>query len=127
MIRSDEGIKLGLFYGEVIGTILEDSDGIVLGIAVGTELGYLDGSFGDSTDDNLEGLLLVGSLVSTDDKVLGFYEVVKLGLFDGEVIGTILGDVGGITLGIDVVIELVSLDGSFGGIISWEFIGIYWL
>ena len=127
MIRSDEGIKMGLFYGEVIGTILEDSDGIVLGIDVGTELGYLYGSFGDSTDGNLEGLLLVGSLVSTDDKVLGFYEVVKLGLFDGEVIGTILGDVGGITLGIDVVTELVSLDGSFGGIISWEFIGIYWL
>ena len=38
----------------------------------------------------------------TDAKVLGYNEVIKLGLFDGEVPGTILGDVDATTLGIDV-------------------------
>ena len=41
----DEGIKLGLFDGKVLGTILGNADGITLRLDVGTELGYLDGSF----------------------------------------------------------------------------------
>ena len=36
MIGSDEVIKLVLFDGEVLGTILVDVDGITLGLDVGT-------------------------------------------------------------------------------------------
>ena len=51
---------------------------------------------------NLEGLLLGESLGYTYGKVLGSDEVIKLGYTYGKVIGTILGNVDGITLGIDV-------------------------
>ena len=83
MLGSDEGIKLGLSDGEVLGTILGNVDGITLGIGVGTELAPLDGSFGGSNDDNLEGLLLENLLVYTGGKVIGSDEGMKLGLFDG--------------------------------------------
>ena len=52
MIGSDEGIKLELSDGKVIGAILGNLDGITLGIDVGTDLGSLDGSF-----DNIQWLL----------------------------------------------------------------------
>ena len=39
-----------------------------------------------------------------------------MGSTDDKVIGTILGNVGGITLGIDVGTDLISLDGFFGNI-----------
>ena len=34
--------------------------------------------------------------------MLGYYEGTKLGLSDGKVIGTLLGDLDGITLGLDI-------------------------
>ena len=45
-------------------------------------------------------------MVSTDGKVLGSDEGIKLGSTYGEVLGTILVNLYGITLGIDVVTEL---------------------
>ena len=45
--------------------------------------------------------------------MLGSDEVIKLGLYDGEVIRTILVNVVCITLGIDVGTELVSSYGFF--------------
>ena len=48
-----EGIKLENIYGEVIGTILVNVDGIALGVDFGTELGSLYGSFDGSNDGKL--------------------------------------------------------------------------
>ena len=48
MLGSDEGIKLGYTDGKVFGTILGNVDIITLGIDIGTELGFLDGSFDGS-------------------------------------------------------------------------------
>ena len=72
MYGFDKGIKLRLFDGKLIGTILVYVDVITLGIDVGTELGYLDGSCNDSNDGNLEGLLVGYSLGYTDGKVLSY-------------------------------------------------------
>ena len=47
--------------------------------------------------------MLGGSLESTDDKAIGYDEVIKLGSTDGKVLCTILGTVDGITLGLDIV------------------------
>ena len=48
-------------------------------------------------------VFLIGcSLGYTDGKVPGLDEVIKLLLFDGKVIGTILENVHGITRGVDV-------------------------
>ena len=102
VIVSDEGIKLVTTDSKVLGTLLENVDGITLRLDVGTELGYLDGPFDGSNDGKLEGLLIGESLGSTDGKVIGSDEGIKLGLFDSEVIGTIIGNIDGITLGIDV-------------------------
>ena len=52
VLGSDEGIKLELFYGKVLGTILGIVHGTKIGIYVGTELGSLDVSF-----DNIHWLL----------------------------------------------------------------------
>ena len=41
----DEGIKLGLFDGKVLGNILGNVDGITLVLDVGTDLGSLYVSF----------------------------------------------------------------------------------
>ena len=49
----------------------------------------------------------------TDDKVIGSDEGIKLVSTDGKLLVTILGNVYGITLGIDVETDLGSLDGSF--------------
>ena len=61
-----------------------------------------------------------GALVRQSDgeaEAVGYDEGIKLGLSDsdGEVLGTIPVNVDGITLGLDVVTELGSLDGSFDG------------
>ena len=70
VLFSDEGIKLVLFDGKLLVTILGNVDDITIEIDVGTDLGSLDGSLGGSNDVNLEGLLLVDSLVYTGGKVL---------------------------------------------------------
>ena len=55
------------------------------------------------------------SLGCTDDKLIGSDEGIKLGFSDGEVVGTILGNVDGITHGIDVRTDLSPLYVSFDG------------
>ena len=102
----DEGIKLRCTDGKVIGTLLLNVDGIILGIDVGTYLGSLDGSFDGSNDGNIEGLLLVGSLGYTYGKFLGSNEGTKLGCTGGKVSATIFRKVDIITLGIDIGTEL---------------------
>ena len=47
--------------------------------------------------------------------MLGSDEGIKMGFFDGEVLVNIIGNVDGITLGIDVRTDLVSLDEYFDG------------
>ena len=47
--------------------------------------------------------------------MLGSDEGIKMGLFDVKVLGIILVNVDGITLGVDAGTEMGSLDGSFGG------------
>ena len=54
--------------------------------------------------------MIGGSLGSTDGKVLGYDEVIKLASTDGKLLVTILGNVDGITLGIYIGTELSSLD-----------------
>ena len=78
-------------------------------------MGSLDVSVDGSNDDKNERLLHGDSLGYTDIKVLGYYEVIKMGLYDGKVLVTILLNVYGITLGIDVGTELGSLDGYLDG------------
>ena len=58
-------------------------------------------------DGKLEGLLIVDSLGSTDGKMLRSDVDIKLGSTDGKLIGTILGNLDGITLLIDAGTELV--------------------
>ena len=58
MLGSDEGIKLGLFGGKVLDTILGNIDGIILGLDVGIDTGSLYESFDGSKDDKLEVLLI---------------------------------------------------------------------
>ena len=69
--------KLGYTDGKVLGTILENTDRITLGLDIVTELGSLDGSFDGSNDGNIEGLLLGDSLRSTDGKFIGSEEGIK--------------------------------------------------
>ena len=66
MIGSDEGIKLGSFDRKALDTILSNVAGITLAIDVGTELGYLYGSFDCSIKRNIESLVLGNSLGYTD-------------------------------------------------------------
>ena len=54
-------------------------------------------------------------MVSTGDKVLGSDEVINLVLYDSKVIFTILRNVDGITLGLDVETQLGYLDVPFDG------------
>ena len=115
MTGSDEGIKLVLFDGKVIGAILRNVDEIALGIDVVTDLGSVDVSFDGYNDGKLDRLLLLESLGYTDGKVLGSDEDIKLETTDAKLLETILGNVNGITLGIDVGAELDFLDGSLDG------------
>ena len=109
MLGSDEGIKLGLSGGKVLGTILGNVYVITLDIDIGTYLGYLDGSLDGYNYVNIEILLLKGSRLFTDRKVIGSDEGIKLRSTYGEVIGTILGNIDVITLGLDVVTGMGSL------------------
>ena len=52
----DEGIKLGSTSGKVLVNILGNVYGITPGLDVGTNLGYLDGSFDVFNDGKLKGL-----------------------------------------------------------------------
>ena len=108
---SYEVIKLGLYDGKVIGTILGNADIITLGIDVGTELRSSDGSFDVSNDGKIEGLLIGGLIGCNGGKVLGSNEGIKLGSTDGKLLGNIIGNVNRITIGIDVITYLGSLDG----------------
>ena len=59
---------------------------------------------------------MLGDLLGlSDGKVLVSNEGIKLVSTDGKVLGTILINVYGITLGTDVGTEMGSLDGSFYG------------
>ena len=99
----------------MIGTILVNIYGIKLGLDVGTEMLSLDVYIDGSTDCNLEVLFIEGSLGSTDDKVIGSDEGIKLVSTDGKLLGTIIGHLYGIKIGLDVGTDMVSLNGSFGG------------
>ena len=93
-------------------------------VILGKYLSSLYGSFDGSDDGKLEGLLLGGSLGSTDGRELGSDEVIKLGYNYGKELVTILGNVYRITLGIDIGIELGSLDVSFDGSNGGKFEGL---
>ena len=99
----------------MIGTIFRNVDGITLLFDFVTDLGSLDGYLDVSNYGKLEGLLLGGSLGSTDGKLTVSNEDIKLRLFCVKVIGTILGNVYGITLGLNVGTYPGSLHGSFDG------------
>ena len=111
-MASDEVIKLGLSYGKVIDTILGNLDGVILRIDDETNLVYLDESFDDYNESKVEGLFREGSFLSTDGKVLGSDEGIKLGLFDGKVLRTILWNVYAIIFVIDFGTNMGFIDGS---------------
>ena len=115
VIGSYEGTKRRYTYGTAIIIILGNVDGITIGIYIGTYMGSLDRPIYCSNDGKIEGLLLGGSLRCSDGKVLGFDETIKLGLPVGKVLGTILGNVDEIKLGIDFETKRESLDSSFDG------------
>ena len=73
------------------------------------------GSFDGSNGSNTEGLFLEDSLGSTDVKVLGSYEVIKLESSYVKVLANVLGKVYGTTLGIAIGTKLGSLDGYIDG------------
>ena len=54
VLVSDEGIKMRLSGGKVLGIIIVNVDGIIIGIDVGTYLGCLDGSLDGFNDGSLE-------------------------------------------------------------------------
>ena len=115
MIGSDEVINTGYTYGKVIDNMLVNVDEITLGLAVGSQLGFLDGPLEVSNDGKCEGLLIGDSLVSTDSKGINYDEGIKRLISHIKVVCIIFGDVCGITLGLDVGTDLGSLDGSFDG------------
>ena len=90
VLRSDEGIKLGLSYGKVFGTILGDIGGITLGLDVGTDLVSLDGSFDGYNYRKLEAIFLWALMGSTGGKVLGSNKIIKLGFSGFKFIGAVL-------------------------------------
>ena len=72
-----------------------------------------------------------GSLGYTGGKVLGFGKCIKLGISGDKVLGNILGNMYGITLGIDIETWVVSINGSFDfsndskfeGLLLWDYLG----
>ena len=66
VLANDKGIKLGPSDSKVLGALLRDVDGIILGIDVGTELGYLNGYIYVTNYGKIEGIFPEGSLGSTD-------------------------------------------------------------
>ena len=126
MIGSAEDIKLVSTDGKVHVTIIGNVDVITLGLDVGTEMGsFLDGLFDDSSNGNIEGLLIEDSLGSTDDKVLGSNEGIKLGSIDGKVLDAILGNVDVITVVVDVGTKLNCLYGSLDGFNNKKLEGLF--
>ena len=69
VLGSDEGIKLESTDGKCFVTILGNVDRITLWLNIGTNLGFLDGSFDGSNEGRLEKLLLGDPMVSTDVKL----------------------------------------------------------
>ena len=63
---------------------------------------------------------------STDGKVLGYDKHIKMGLFYGKVLGTIIGHVYGITKTLDVGKKPGSLDVSFDGSNNGKFEFFLW-
>ena len=124
-LGSDEGIRIILSSEEVLVTILENEDVTTRGVDVGREIGYLDGYFGGSNHSKIEGLSLGDSLGSTDGEVLGSDEGVKLGLSDGKFLGIILFDAVGITRGLDVGTDMVSLNESYDGYIDGNLLSLF--
>ena len=59
MLGYDEGRKLGLSSGKVIGAILVNIDITTLGLDIGTDLGSLYGSFDGTNDDKFEGIFII--------------------------------------------------------------------
>ena len=100
-------------------------DGITIGVDFGTDMGYLDGYVDGYNDGKLGVLLIGGSLVYTDGKVLGSDEGIKLGISYGKLLGTILLNLDVITLRLDVGTDLVSLDRSCGGSNDGKFEGLF--
>ena len=94
----------------MFGTMLGNVDVITLGLDVGIDLESLDGYFGVSNDGKLEVLFIGGSLGSTYCEILGSDEGIKLVSTGGKVFSTILGNVDVSTFGLDVGIDLGSLD-----------------
>ena len=86
----------------MLGTIIRNVYVITLGIYVGTDLGYLDGSFDGYNDGKLEVLFIGYSMGYKYGKVLVSDEGIKMGPTPGKVLYNILEDVYGITLGINV-------------------------
>ena len=80
-----------------------------------TELDFFDCLFHGVNDGNFEGILFGESLVSTDNKVIGYDEGIKMIYTGGKVLVNIPGYVYGIKLGIDIGTQLGSLDGLFYG------------
>ena len=72
-------------------------------------------TFDICNDENIEGFLFVETLGSTDGKVYGSDECIKLGLFDDKVIGSLILNIDGIKLRPDVGTELGNLYGLFHG------------
>ena len=110
MHDSDEDIKLGSTDGKFLGSLLGNVDLITLGHDFGTDTGSLYGSFGSSNYGKIESLFLVDSHGYPYINVLGYNEVIKLGIFYSKMCGTLLGNVDCIILGIGVVTEMGSLD-----------------
>ena len=86
----------------MLSTILGNVYGITLEIGVGKELVYLDVFLDNSNYKKLEVLLLGGLLGHAGDKVSVSNEGIKLVKSYSKVFGPIIGNVYGITLGLDV-------------------------
>ena len=121
VIGSNEVIKLELNDIKLLGTIFGNVYGITLVIDVGIDLGSLYLSFDGSNGGQLKGLLSEDSLGSTDGKVLDFDEGTKLRSTIGKFLGTVLGNVNVITLGIDVGTELGCLYGTIDSSNFWQY------
>ena len=104
---------MGLSDVKVFITILVVEYWITSWLDVVTELVSLDESFDGSYDGKLEVFFPEFLLWSFDSKFIGSDEGNKLGSTDGKVIENILVNVDVIILGLDVVTDLVSLDGYF--------------
>ena len=122
---SNEGMKLLCTNGKVIGTIVGNVDGTKLGRDVGTVLGSLDGSFDGSTDVNLEGLLLGDALICPDGNVIGSDIFTKIDFLILKCLELCSVNKYGITLALDVGIELFSFYGSFDCSNDGKLVGLF--